>query len=205
MSSFPVFHYLPEIHVHWVSVAIQPSHSLLPPSPFAFNLSQHQGLFLRVGSLHQVVKVLKLQFQHQSFQWIFRTDFLLDWLVESPCSPRDSQQSSLALQSENIKSLVLSLFYGATLTSMRDCTISRFSHVWLFVTLWNVAFQAPLSMGFSRQKYWSGLSSLPPGDLPNPRIEPASLMSPALAGGFFTTSATWEAPIHHCVFQNQFI
>ena len=54
--------------------------------------------------------------------------------------------------------------------------------------------QPPLSMGFSRQEYWSGLPCPPPGDLPNPGIEPVSLMSPALAGGFFTTSATWEAP-----------
>ena len=49
-------------------------------------------------------------------------------------------------------------------------------------------------MGFSRQEYWSGLPCPPPGDVPNPGIEPVSLMSPALAGGFFTTSATWEAP-----------
>ena len=53
--------------------------------------------------------------------------------------------------------------------------------------------QAPLSMGFSRQEYWGGLSCPPPGDLPDPGIEPLPLMSPALAGGFFTTSATWEA------------
>ena len=49
-------------------------------------------------------------------------------------------------------------------------------------------------MEFSRQEYWSGLSCPPPGDLPDPGIEPSSLMSPALAGGFFTTSATWEMP-----------
>ena len=67
------------------------------------------------------------------------------------------------------------------------CT-NGFSHVQLFVTLWTVALQAPLSMGFSRQGYWSGLSFPPPGDLPDPGIEPMSLMSPALAGGFFTTS-----------------
>ena len=72
--------------------------------------------------------------------------------------------------------------------------LSRFSHVQLFAILWTVAHQAPLSMGFSRQEYWSGLSYPPPGDLPNPGIKPASLMSPALAGGFFTTRATWEAP-----------
>ena len=71
--------------------------------------------------------------------------------------------------------------------------LSHFSHVQLFVTLWIVACQAPLSMGFSRQEYWSGLPCPLPGDLPYPGIEPASLMSPALAGRFFTTTTTWEA------------
>jgi len=74
------------------------------------------------------------------------------------------------------------------------CMLSR---VQLFVTPWTVACQAPLSVGFSRQEYWSGLPFPPPGDLPNPGIEPISPVSPALAGGFFTTSATWEA--HVCV------
>ena len=60
-------------------------------------------------------------------------------------------------------------------------------------TLRMVARQAPLSMGFTRQEYWSGLPCPPPGDLPNSGMGLASLMSPALAGGFFTTSATWEA------------
>ena len=60
----------------WIGDAIQPSHPLSSPSPSAFNLSQHQGLFKWVGSLHQVVKVLELQLQHQPFQWAFRTDFL---------------------------------------------------------------------------------------------------------------------------------
>ena len=60
---------------------------------------------------------------------------------------------------------------------------------------WTVAHQAPLSMGFSRQEYWSGSPFPPPGDLPNPGIEPLSVISPALAGGFFTTSAAWEAHI----------
>jgi len=67
-----------------------------------------------------------------------------------------------------------------------------FNRVWLFATLWTVACQAPLSMGLSRQEYWSGLSCPPPGDLPDPGMEPVSLMSPALGGGFFTTSANWE-------------
>ena len=75
----PVHHQSPEFiqtHVHWVSDALQPSHPLASPSPPAFNLSQHQGLFKWVSSLHQVAKVLEFQLQHQSFQWIFRTDFL---------------------------------------------------------------------------------------------------------------------------------
>ena len=59
--------------------------------------------------------------------------------------------------------------------------------------LWTVAWQAPLSMGFYRQEYWSGLPCPPPGDLPDPGIKSVSLTSPALAGGFFTTSATWDA------------
>ena len=67
------------------------------------------------------------------------------------------------------------------------------SCIQLFATPWIVACQAPLSMGFSGQEYWNGLPFPSPGHLPNPGIEPASLMSPALAGGFFTTSATWEA------------
>ena len=73
---FPVHCQLLELaqtHVHWVGDAIQPAHALLPTSPPALNLSQHQGLFQQVGSSYQVVKVLELQ--HQSFQWIFRVDF----------------------------------------------------------------------------------------------------------------------------------
>ena len=71
--------------------------------------------------------------------------------------------------------------------------VKLLSRVHLFATPWTVARQAPLSMGFSREEYCSGLPCPPPGDLPNPGIEPKSLTSPALASGFFTTSATWEA------------
>ena len=59
-------------------------------------------------------------------------------------------------------------------------------------TLWTIAHQAPLSMGFSRQEFWSGSLCPPPGDLPDPGIEPASSVAPALTSGFFITSATWE-------------
>ena len=69
------------------------------------------------------------------------------------------------------------------------CLLSCFSRVRFFAMLWTIACQAPLSMGFSGQEYWNGLPFPSPGHLPNPGIEPASLMSPALAGGFFTTTA----------------
>ena len=67
------------------------------------------------------------------------------------------------------------------------CVLSLFSHAQLFETQWTVACQAPLSMGFSRQEYWSGLPCPSSGDLPYPGIETMSPVSPALAGGFFTT------------------
>ena len=80
------------------------------------------------------------------------------------------------------------------------CVLSCFSCVRIFAALWTVAHQAPLSMGFSRQEYWRGLPCPPPGDLPNPGIEPTS---PALLGGFYITSTTWEAPI--CVHIHTYI
>ena len=70
------------------------------------------------------------------------------------------------------------------------CVPSCFSHVWLLAVPWTVACQAPQFMGFSRQEYWNGLPCPSPGDLSDPGIEPLSLASPALAGGFFTTSTT---------------
>ena len=114
---FPVLHYLPEfaqIHVHWASDAIQLSHLLLPPSPPALNLSN-----IRVFSSESVLhirwpKVLKLQLQYQSFQWIFRTDFHYDRLVWSACSPSDSRESSLTPQFKSINSSVLSFLYSPT-------------------------------------------------------------------------------------------
>ena len=78
-QGLPVHHQLSEFtqtQVHWVGDAIQPSHPLSSPSPPALNLSQHQGLFKWVSSSHQVAKVLEFQLQHQSFQWIPRTDLL---------------------------------------------------------------------------------------------------------------------------------
>ena len=104
---FPVHHQLQQLtetHVHQVGDAHQPSHSLLPISP-VFSLS------------HQVAKVLKLQFQHQSFQLIFRTDFLVDGLVGSP---KQSKGSSPTPQLKSICSSALSFLYGPTLIPIHD-------------------------------------------------------------------------------------
>ena len=119
----PCPHYVPKIlnHLHslsWVLFLVDwlSRFTSLP----AFNLSQHQDLFQWVSSSHHVVKVLELRFQHQSFQWIFRTDFFQDWLVCSPCSPRDSQESSPTPQFKSINSSAFSLLYGPTVTSIHD-------------------------------------------------------------------------------------
>ena len=98
---FAVLHHLPssssQTHVHWGGGAIQPSYPLSSFSPPAFSRSQPRGLFQGVKSSHQVAKVLELQLQHQSFQWIFRVDFL----VWSPCCPRS------LLQHHSSKALIL--------------------------------------------------------------------------------------------------
>ena len=93
----PVRHQLPgftQTHVHRVSDAIQPSHPLSSPSPPAPNPSQHQSLFQCVNSSHEVAKVLEFQLQHHSFQRNPRADLLQNGLAGSPCSPRNSQESS---------------------------------------------------------------------------------------------------------------
>ena len=87
------------------------------PSPHDLNLSHHQNLFQWVSSLHLVAKVSELQLQHQPFQWISWIDFLQDGLVRSPCSPRDSNESSPTPQ---FKSFDSSILYGPTLTSIHN-------------------------------------------------------------------------------------
>ena len=96
-----------------ISSSVIPFSSCLQPFPAS-------GLLQWVSYLHQVAKVLEFQLQHQSFQWIFRTDFLEDWLVWSPCSPGDSQESSPTPQFKSINSSVFSLLYDPTLTSIHD-------------------------------------------------------------------------------------
>ena len=88
------------------------------------------------------------------------------------------------------KDLVLLHPLSSQTISSNQCILGYFSHVQLFATTWTVALQASLSMGFSTKGYWSGLLFPAPGDLPDPGIEPVSLMLPARAGEFLTTSAT---------------
>ena len=109
----PVHHQLPEFtqtHVHWVNNAIQPSHPLSSPSPPVPNPSQYQSLFQWVNSSHKVAKVLEFQLKHHSLQRNPRADLLQNGLVGSPCSPRDSQESSPTPQFKSINSLAWPLF-----------------------------------------------------------------------------------------------
>ena len=168
MSGLSVLHYLPQfaqVHVHWVSDVFQPSYPLSSPSP-AFNISQHQGLFQRVSSSYQVAKVLELLLQLQSSQWIFRVDLVvtLKWghycccccccfscvllCVTHRCQPTrlhrpwDSPGKNTGVGCHFL------------LQCMKVKSLSR---VRLSATPWTAAYQAPPSMGFSRQEYWSGV------------------------------------------------
>ena len=126
MPGLPVCHYRLEFaqaHVHWVDDAMQTPHPLLPPSPPALNLSQHQALLHWVSSSPQVSKGLELQLQQQPFQWIFRTYFLsifrIDWF--DLFAVRGTQESSPTPQFESIHSSAPSLLYGPALTSIHEC------------------------------------------------------------------------------------
>ena len=123
MPGLPVLHCLLEFaqtNIHCVDDAIQPSQTLFPPSPLALNLSQDQGLFQWVGSLHQETKVMELQLQHQSSnENSALSSFRIDWLVLL-ADQGTLKKSSLALQFKSINSSALSLPYGSTLTSIHE-------------------------------------------------------------------------------------
>ena len=123
MPGLPVHHQLPQFiqtHVHRVSDAIQPSHPLSSPSPPAPSPSQHQSLFQWVSSSREVAKVREFQLQHHSLQRNPRADVLQTGLVGSPCSPRDSQESSPTPQNKSINSSALSFLHSPSLTSIHD-------------------------------------------------------------------------------------
>ena len=124
MPGFPVLHSLSEFaktHVRWIGDAIQSSHPLLSPPPPAFNLSQHQGLFQWVSSLHQRTKVLELQIQHQSFQCIFRVNFPLGLTGLISLLFKGLSRVFYSTTVWKHHSWAISLLYGPTLTSVYDC------------------------------------------------------------------------------------
>ena len=95
---------------------------------------------------------------------------------------------------DDTRKAILAKYPESFSTCVHACVLSCLSHVQLFATLWTVACQAPLSIGFSRQEYWSGLPCAVPGDLPDQGLNP-HLESPVLAGRLFTTSATWKVQV----------
>ena len=101
----------------------------------------------------------------------------------------------------NVRMSMTTMFHNIFMDSLNHiaCMLSCFNHVQLFMTSWTVTHQAPLSMGFSRQEYWSELSCPPPEDLPKLRIKPMFLVSPALGSRFFTTGNTWPLFIFNFV------
>ena len=109
-----------QIHVHWVSDAIQPSHPLSSPSPPAPNISQHQNLFQWVNSLHESGQSTGVSALASFLPKKSQADLLWNGLVGSPCSPRDSQESSPTPQFKSINSLALSFLHNPTLTSIHD-------------------------------------------------------------------------------------
>ena len=122
MPGLPVHHHLPEFtqtHIHRVSNAIQPSHPLSSPSPPVPHPSQHQSLLQWISSSHEVAKVREFQLQHHSLQRNPRAD-LQNGLVGSPCSPRDSQESSPKAQFQSLNSSVFSFPYSPTITPIHD-------------------------------------------------------------------------------------
>ena len=146
-TGLPVHHQLPEFtqtHVHWVSDAIQPSHPLSSPSPPAFHLSQHQGLFQCISSSHHVAKVLELQ--HQSFWWIFRSDcFRIYWL--DLLAVHGALKSLLQHHSSKASILWRSAFFTVQLshpymTTGKNITLTRWS-INLLLFFWK-AFKSTL-------------------------------------------------------------
>ena len=145
MPDFPVLHHLLEFvqtHVHWVSDAIQQSHPLLSPSPLAFSFSQHHDLLQRVGSSHQVSRVLKLHFQHQSFQWYsVLISFKIDWL------------HCLAVQG-TLKSLIQHHSLKASILQCSACFRVQLSHPYMItgkaiaLTTWTFALSAKWCLCF---------------------------------------------------------
>ena len=157
MPGLPVHHQLPgftQTLVHWVGDAIQPTHPLSSAFPFAFNLSQHQGLFQWVSSLHQVAQVLEVQ--QQTFQWIFRVDFLqIDWF--ELLAVQGTLKSLLQNHSSKTSILWLSTFFTVQLSHPYMTTGKTIAlTMWTFVSkVMSILFNMLSNMSCWILIYWS--------------------------------------------------
>ena len=157
----------------------------IPPSPLHLPL-----LLLSINDLFHFRKKQEWDQNYHNFLLSNQQSTLVTSISTHSFLPITMKEMSLLL----LKTYLAFCALYSNPPALWGCAVlSRFSHVQLFVTPWTAAHQAPLSMRFSRQEYWNGLPCPPPGDLPDPGMEPTSLRSPALAGGFFTTGTTWEA------------
>ena len=138
--------------------------------------------------LKKTLNILKITFQLQLLQNIGYICHVVWYILEPILYPIICTSPFSLLVTTSLFSIFVSLFFFCYVCVLSHSVTQLFQ---LFANLWTIAHQVPLSMGFSRQEYWRGLPCPPPEDLPDLGIEPAS---PALAGGFFATSATWEAP-----------
>ena len=193
MPGLPVYHQLPEsiqTHVHWVSDAIQPSQPLLSPSPPAFHLSQHQGLFQWVSSSHQVAKVLEFQLQHQSFQWTpGLISFRMDWL--DLLAVQGTLKSLLQHHSSKASLLWSSAFFivqhshpyvttGKTIALTRRTFVGKVMSLLLFFCLF-ICFTLQYCIGFTIDWHESATAvhvNAPPTSLPIPSLWAISVHQP---------------------------
>ena len=179
-----IHQYESALGIHMSPPSWNPSHLPPHPIPLGCHRTPALGYLCHTANSHwpSILYMVIYRFQWYSLR---SSHTLLPALCPKLCS------LCLCLLCSLTSRLISIIF----LNSICACILSHFSRVWLFVTLWTIAHQAPLFMGFSRQEYWNGLLCPPPGDPHDPGIKPRSPVSPALRGGFFTTSTTWEAQI----------
>ena len=170
-------------------------------STYIWKDTEYASIYCFWGKLHGWKKVFRLRFYSLPFQTLQCVHIIYlnnenKFLCFRVYCSRKWQAVLLTTATEKIEyfKIIYDIIYCSSIyNTYRVYMLSRFSVVWLCATQWTVAHQALLSVGFSREEHWSGLTCSPPGDFPDPGIKPASLTFPALAGEFFTTTANWKA------------
>ena len=153
--------------------------------------TEEPGRLQSMGSLESDTTDFPFTFHFHALEKEMAThSSVLAWRIPGTAKPG----GLLSMGSHRVRHNWSDLAAATAAQILLEHLLSHFSRVRFFETPWTIAHQAHLSMGFSRQEHWSGLPFPSPGILPDLEIEPVSLMSPALAGVFFTTSAPWEAP-----------